>query len=124
MYIVQLVSSLISDLVRLSRLFLQELFHLLRLMLHAKLSILGLRDQGVQLIQVGSHFLVQIDLLRLEAAVCGLTRDIPDSVVRRLHRHDFIRLRLLLVLLLLRVGIRLLELVTRCTAARMHLSLQ
>lgn len=109
---------LISDSFRLLQLFLQEFFHLLRLMLHTVLSVLGLRDQGVQLIQVGSHFLVEINLLLA-------VRGIRDGVFRRcLHRHHFIGFWLLLILLLVRVRIRLLGLVTRRSAARIHLPLE
>lgn len=85
-------------------------------MLHTVLCVLGLRDQGVQFTQVGSHFLAEIDLFRLDAAVRGLISDIRDRVIRRFHCHHFIRLWFLLVFLL-RIGIRLLGLVTRSSAA-------
>lgn len=92
-------------------------------MLHTVLSVLGFRDQGVQLIQVGSHFLAEIDLLRLYAAVRGRIR---DGLVRRLHRHHLVvhGFWLLLIFLLFRVGIRLLGLVARRSAARMYLPLE
>lgn len=89
-------------------------------MLHTVLSILGLRDQGVQLVQVGSHFLAEVDLLRLDATV----RDIHGGVVRRLHRHHLVDRGFWLLLLLRRVGIRLLGLVTRRSTAGAHLSLE
>lgn len=92
-------------------------------MLHTVLSVLGFRDQGVQLIQVGSHFLVEIELLRLHAAVRGRIR---DGLIRRLHRHHLVvrGFWFLLIFLLFRVGIRLLGLVARRSAARMYLPLE
>lgn len=89
-------------------------------MLHTVLSILGLRDQGVQLVQVGSHFLAEVELLRLDAGVC----DIHGGVVRRLHRHHLVDRGFWRLLLLRRVGIRLLGLVTRRSTAGAHLSLE
>lgn len=101
---------------------LQELPHLLRLMLHTILSVFSLRDQRVQLIQMRSHLMTEIDFFRLDAAVRRIVRSIRGNVIRRFHRHHLICCGSWLLLdLLINVGIRLLVLVMRRTTARAHL---
>jgi len=63
-------------------------------MLHTVLSVLRLRDERIQLVQVGSHLLVQIDLPRINAAVGGIVVHITKSTIRRLHCHQLVGWRL------------------------------